>query len=396
MMSDGEGRRSSGARALRLLLIAVVLLTGVAVSAYLIRTPPRAARVVPERQARLVDVVTVRLDSQPTLVAAMGTVGAARRIELRPQVSGEVVEVGGELVPGGRFAAGDVILRIDPSNYELAVRQRASELAEAEAALAIERGNQEVARREYELLGETILEGEEDLVLRQPQLRSAQARVASAGAALAAARLDLERTTVRAPFSALVEARFVELGAQVDPATVMASLVGTEEYWVEAAVPVSQLRWIEIPGAAARVYDEAAWGADVWRRGRVDRLYGDLESEGRMARILVAVADPLGKRVEDRAAPLLLLNSYVRVEVEGRTLDDVAAIDRRLLRDGDRVWIMRDDGALEIRPVSVAFRGPDRVLVSAGLSDGERLVVTDLPAAVEGMPLRVVEDESRG
>jgi hypothetical protein len=110
----------------------------------------------------------------------------------------------------------------------------------------------------------------------------------------------------------------------------------------------------------------------------------------------VSVRDPLGREAEAGAEPLLLLGSFVRVEIQGRVLDGVAALDRRLLRDGDRVWVMRTDGTLDIRPVSVAFGGDRRVLISHGLEDGERVVTTDLPAPVDGMPLRLREERGDG
>jgi hypothetical protein len=129
------------------------------------------------------------------------------------------------------------------------------------------------------------------------------------------------------------------------------------------------------------VEDTAAWGHGVAREGRVIRLLPALEAEGRLARLLVAVNDPL-------AEPELLLDSYVRVAIEGRPLAGVVALDRALLRDGDATWILRDDGTLEIRALAIAFRGAERVLVRDGLRDGERIVTTDLSAPVDGMPLR--------
>lgn len=376
-----------------------VLALGLAVSAYLLQTAPKATRKPPLRQAHLVEVVPVTFGRETTIVEAMGTVRPARRIELRAQVGGRIVEVGRDFAPGGRFGEGDVILRIDPRDYELLVEQRRAALAEAEASLSIELGNQDIAQREFELLGEAVSEGTSDLVLRKPQLRTARARARSAKALLDEAELNLERTVIRAPFPAVLQERTVELGAHVDTNTMMGTLVDTTEYWIETTIPVTQLRWISIPrgagevGASARVYDEAAWGAGVSRNGRVIQLYSDLEGEGRMARVLVAVPDPLLTQEPNGSPSILLLGSYVRVQIDGPVLDKVVGLDRRLLRDGDNVWIMNSDNALEIRPVSVAFRAAESVLIAGGLEPGEKIVVTDLPAAVEAMPLRLADSD---
>jgi hypothetical protein len=170
--------------------------------------------------------------------------------------------------------------------------------------------------------------------------------------------------------------------------------VGTDAYWVETAVSVDDLQWIRIPrtgsekGSTARVYDPAASGNVAHRAGRVIRLAADLEEQGRMARLLVAVDDPMGLNPTNAARSKLLLGSYVRVEIDGAELRSVAVVDRSLVRDGDTVWIMATDGTLDIRPVEIAFRGRDRVLVAAGLETGEHLITTDLSAPILGMPLR--------
>jgi RND family efflux transporter MFP subunit len=381
----------------------VVLAVAGLLSLLLLETRPKASRNPAVREARLVEVVPVRLESRPATVEAMGTVEPAREVLLRPRVAGEVIELAPELIPGGRFKSGDVLLRIDPRDYELIVQQRVTALAEAEAALVIERGSQDVAKREYELLGETVDDAERRLILREPQLKTAQAQVERAKAALAEARLALERTIVRAPFDAIVSARNIEIGTQVDPATTLVTLVGTDAYWVEVSVPVAKLRWLDIPrgngdlGSAAAVSDPTAWGRGVTRSGKVIKLLGGVEDEGRMARVLVAVDDPLNIAHPEQPTPMLLLGSFVRVAFAGRALEQVAVLERKLLHEGDHVWLMDAEDRLEIRPVTVAFRGEDEVLISEGLAAGERLVTSSLAAPVAGMPLKLAgaEDEPK-
>lgn len=381
-------------RWLRIGLPVVVLLIGVAAAVALVQTAPKAKRTPPPKQARLVEVETARIGDANIEIEAMGTVVAAQEVVLQSQVSGEVVAVSPELAPGGLFRAGEEILRIDPADYELNVRQKESELATAQSNLQLEQGKQAIARREYELLGETVAKGDSDLVLRKPQLAAAKAQVNMARAALSMAQLNLDRTRIRAPFNAIVRSRSVNVGTRVSPNSQLATLIGTDRYWIELAVPVDQLQWLEIPradrhsGSTLRVYNEAAWGPGVYRSGRIIRLAGDLEEEGRMARLLVAVDDPLALGAENRAAPALLIDSYVRVVLEGRPLSEVVTLDRSLIRDGDQVWIMGEDDALQIRPVQIRFRGRDVVHISAGIAEGERIVRTDLAAPVAGMALR--------
>ncbi|MDT8342760.1 MAG: HlyD family efflux transporter periplasmic adaptor subunit, partial [Longimicrobiales bacterium] len=168
----------------------------------------------------------------------MGTVVPARVVELHPRVSGEVVWVSGQLAPGGRLRQGETLLRLDTTDYELALQRLRTHLARAEADLAVEQGNQAIARREFELLGEVVGEADQSLLLRKPQLDAARATVDGVQAEIARAEVELERTTLRVPFNALVRSRAVDVGARVTQSTVLATLVGTDTYWVEAAVPV--------------------------------------------------------------------------------------------------------------------------------------------------------------
>ncbi len=385
---------------LRYALPAVVLLVGILLTAWLMATGPQAKKRPRERQAPLVEVREVHLGTEPTQVAAMGTVVPSREVQLTPQVSGRIVALSPEFQPGGQLRAGERLVQVDPSDYRLAVDQLRGEVAQAESELRLEEGNQLVARKEFELFGEQVSPAEQELMLRQPQLGTLQAAVVAARARLEQARLDLERTAVSVPFNALVVSREVDLGANVAASTVIGRLVAQDAFWVEVAVPVRQLRWIEIPrhngdqGATARVFDEAAWGAGHYREGRVIRLAASLEEQGRLARLLVEVPDPLARRPENLGKPRMLLDAFVRVEIDGQPLEQVAVLSREELRDGDTAWVLNGDGKLEIRSLEVPFRGERQVLVSGGLNEGDRLVVTNLGAPVAGMALRTSETET--
>jgi len=399
---DAEAPRHRGdsearlwlSRVVRLLLVVVILGAGVTVAVYWMLNRPTAQRQHREPQAVLVEVRRTTPQTHRVAVRGMGTVVPSRSINLPSQVGGRVVEVSPGFVPGGSFKAGQRILQIEPIDYELAVEQRKAELVKAESDFKVELGQQSVAQREYELLGREVREEDRELVLRKPQLAMAQAAVASAQAALRQAELDLARTSVAAPFNAMIQSRGVDLGSEVSTGAALASLVGTDTYWVRVLIPVDELGWISVPGFNAqtgsdvRVYHESAWGAEVFRQGKVERLMTELEPQGRMAMLLVAVADPLelSRPVAERRP--LILDSYVHVAIEGRSLADVVRVERTALRDGEKVWVMTPDGTLAIRRVEVAWSGDEYVLVREGLSEGDLLVTSDIGAPVEGMALR--------
>lgn len=396
--SSPSGPNQKGAL-VRLLLPIVVVIVSAAVAFWMMQSGPKAKPRPKVRNAVLVDVRPVEFGPQTTTVNVMGTVKAQREVTIKPQVSGEIIAMSNNLIPGGRFTKDAALLSIDPSDYQLAVDQIASEVARSEADLAMELGRQRVARKEYELLDEKVSSEEEALILREPQLANNQALLEGTRARLEQARLNLNRTVVKTPFNAVIMTREVNLGTRVSPSTNLATLVGTDNYWVEAPISASQLKWINTgkqgkeTGSSVRIYDSAAWGPGIYRSGQLIGMTAMVEENGRMAKILASITDPLNLKSSSEDLPELLLGSYVRVEIEGKTLSSAAVIERDLVRDGDRLWVMDDTGHLDIREVEIAFRGQDHVLVTDGIRDGELLVISNLPSPVQGMSLRLKDAE---
>jgi RND family efflux transporter MFP subunit len=400
----GKHRRSHGTLiggGLKLLLSVLIVTGAVAIYRHQINTSPRAGRMKPPRQAKLVQVIPVLKEGCTTTVKGNGLVMPAQQVTLHPQVIGKIVEVSPDVVPGGYVHAGQKLMVIDHQDYEIQVRQRQSEVARAVKDLKVEQGNQAVAKQEYKILDEVITDEDRELVLREPQLLSAQAARESAQAALEKAKLDLARCDIVAPFNAVIQQKHTDLGASVTTNSQLVTLIGTDEAWIEAKVFANQLKWLDIPkrngdsGANVTIHNNGVWGEDRFRTGRVLCLLGEVETQGRLARLLVTVDDPFCLKPQNHNLPHLLMDSYISAEIGGRTLSDVFPIKRSHLRDNDTVWIMDDDGLLEIRQVQIVFRGPDRVYVNEGLAENEKLVVTDIAAPVAGMPLRVdgVEDQ---
>jgi len=240
-------------------------------------------------------------------------------------------------------------------------------------------------------------------MLRKPQLELANALVESAQAALDKAQLDLKRTTLTAPFNAVIlDKQQVDIGSQVSPVTQIAVLAGTDEFWVLASVPVSSLKWMGIgesrkflEGSEVRIFNKTSWPEGAKRTGRIVGLLSTLETQGRLARVLVSVKDPLCLKTTDPASPKLLVGMYVSLEADGIELKDAIRIDRTSLRDNDTVWVFGKDGLMEIRKVEVVRRGRDVVYIGKGLEDGQRIVTSDLAVRVAGTPLKINAPTSR-
>lgn len=379
------------------LLICTALVVGAVLVLYLIfSTEPTARRDGAVRQtASLVDVVQGEYGTFRPTIEAMGTVRPAREISLSARVEGEVVALGENFEPGGFVGAGELLVAIDDADYRTVVEQRDSALEQAIAELEIERGEQQAARADYESFDRDLPPERRALVLREPQLRSAEANVASARADLRQAELDLERTTVEAPFAAHVLGREVNVGSQVTPGTALGRLVGLETYWVEATVPVTRLQWLSIPdgetsGSRVEVRNRNAWPEGASRRGELFRMIGELEGNTRLARILVAVDDPLAREAGPER-PRLMLGEYVQCLIEGREIADVVRIDRDYIRADETIWLMAD-GRLVIQPVSIVFQDQNYAYIDEGLSEDDHVVTTRLATVREGLRLRLDED----
>ncbi len=374
----------------QLILVALFLGGGASGAYWLVktrRTPPkRPPVIVPD----VVRVEVVHLEHKQPVVAALGTVEAARQITLVPQVTGKVSELSAAFVAGGRFGRDDVMVRIDPRDYTLALEKAQADLEKARSEVRLEEGRRQVAEREWSLFSNSAGAPAEsrELALREPQKRQAEAALQTASSALELAELNLGRTVLRAPFNLLVLEETVDVGQLVSPASRLATLVGTDAFWVRVAVPLDQLGWLDVPGengtagAAAQVIQDLG-PRQARRSGRVIRLLGDVESAGRLARLIVEIPDPLGGEDDP-----LLLGSCVRVELAGRARQSVAEIPASALHEGDRVQLLTAESKLEIRPVQIAWRGERTVFVGSGLAEGDQLIVSRLPAPVPGMTLR--------
>ncbi len=378
---------------IRIVLSLVILGAGIGAASYLKNSAPRTKKRPPVKLSPTVLIQTVKPSSYQIIVTAMGTVIPAREVVLKSRVSGEIVEIHPEFTEGGFLKKDMRIIQIDPQDYELALVRKRSTVTDAEYALKLELGHQAVAKREWELLnqGKAALDMEKELALRQPHLDKVRADLSAAEAELKAAMLDFDRTHITVPFNAMVRSKSVDRGSQVTSQEPLAELVGTDAYRVQASLPVDRLEWINVPvqtgdsGSKARII----YGRGNECSGKVIRLLGDLAAEGRMARILVEVADPLGLNSSNQNRTPLLIGEYVRVKILGRKLDNVFQIPRTALKDNSSIWIVGEDQTLEIRKVRAVWRDADVVLLQDGLKPGERLIVSDLPAPVEKMTVRV-------
>ncbi|MCC9603231.1 efflux RND transporter periplasmic adaptor subunit [Stieleria sp. JC731] len=383
-------------------VLACAAILGASIAAIIVinRTEPTAEKITATRKSSaLVETVTVTRGTYSPKLVVLGKVQPAQDITLSPRIRGQVIELSANFVPGGMVSKGDLLLQIDPADFENALSISQSELDQAQASLEIEEGRQSLAKKELALLENTIKETNRSLVLREPQIASIRAEVSAAEAAIERAKLDLDRTKILAPFDAQILTRSVNVGSQVATGDELAQLVGVDEYWIIAAVPVRSLQWIQFPkegtdgskteGSLVRLRNPDSWPEGAERMGVVSRMIGSLDQQTRLARVLVTIADPLGQQAD---APPLILETLIETEIEGKPIPDVFRLERKLVRESDKIWVMKDE-KLEIRQAEVVFRDAEYAYVSAGLDEGDEVVKTTLATVAEGVGLKKINGD---
>ncbi|MDY0191218.1 MAG: efflux RND transporter periplasmic adaptor subunit [Desulfuromonas sp.] len=384
---------------LRILLVLLIIALGVSVAVFLKKSAPKAQKQAPVKRAYLVQTQMALASQAQVSITCFGQVVPARSVNLQSQVSGQVIAMNPHFDVGARLASGSELVQIEPRDYQLAVASQQAAVEKAAAALEIEMGQQDIAQQEWQIYQSSTNSATtatdsapSPLALRQPYLQQAQAELLASKAALEQAQLSLQRTTISAPFDCLVLSKSVDIGTQLSSQTTLASVVATDEFWVEVSVALDQLPWLALPdinsstGAPAHI---TLQGRELQRTGQVIRLLGDLASGSRMARLLVAIPDPFDlKRPLDQRQPLLL-GEYVEVTLLGQQLNNIINLPRSALHNGNQVWIASSDNTLSVRPVNIVWKDRQRVFIDEGIKPGEAIITSDLATAVDGMAVRV-------
>jgi RND family efflux transporter MFP subunit len=386
---------------LKIALPIVVILAGFAGMQIMVHSRTAPKKEVKESRGVLVEVKSITRENLPVVVMGTGTVGSKQEANITPQVNGRVTHLAPGFLIGGLFRKGDLLFRIEDTDYRLAIDRAKAAIAKAEYDLATVEGQARVARIEWERLHLEDKKEPSPLVLYEPQLKNARANVDSARSALSQAELDLARTSVYAPFTCLIRSEDIDLGQYVTVGKSVATVAGTGAAEIVVPLPLEEMQWITIPrkgsgGTGSKALVKLAVGDQVhtWK-GRVVRSLGEVDSRGRMAQVVVAVADPynLGGGAGTKRRDLEI-GMFVDVEIIGKTLNGVYALPRSALREGDTVWTMDDEGTLRVTPVTVVRRERNTVVLRDGFPEGAKVVLTNISGAAEGMKLRLAGEEN--
>ena len=384
-------------------LIPFVIFGGLVAIAVIIRMNPPETPQRPQFDGPLMTVETVPViprDYQ-VMLQSYGTVQPRTRSMLIAQVGGQIVEINENVRDGGFFEEGDVLGQIDPRDYEADVQIAQASLADAKQALAEAIARSEQAREDWERLGN---EGEpSDLVLRIPQLEAARARVDSAESALTKARLDLERTSIVAPFAGRVIRKLVDIGQVVGPNTQLAEIYATDVVEVRLPIRNRDLGYIDLPESYRFTAADKAnttnvviksdlIGKEEWQ-AKLVRTEGAIDESARQLHVIAQIDDPFGSQSIGRSP--LKIGQYVTAEIEGRMLPAALVIPNSAIYQGTFVYSV-EDGILRRKDIEIAWQNDVEAVVSSGLEPGVDLVTTPLGQVTSGIRVSVMGADSRG
>jgi RND family efflux transporter MFP subunit len=392
---------SGGSRTLKIVLPVALVVVAALVAAGMIALRPEVETRVAVPQPPLVRAAVVTLADVPLVVRSQGTVRPRTESQLVPEVSGRVIRISSSFAEGAFFEKGEVLLQVDPHDYEQAVVRARGEVARTKLALAREEAEAEVARAEWQDLGAG--EAATALTLREPQLEDARAAVASAEANLETAERNLERTKIRAPYAGRVRRKSVDVGQFVTVGTPVATLYSVDFAEVRLPLPDDELAYVELPlhyrgeskgPTGPRVTLEADFAGKTFAwQGTIVRTEGEIDPASRMVHAVAQVKNPYG-RGDDPDRPPLAVGLYVEAEIEGITADEVAVLPRAALRGPSQVLVITPGNRLEFRDVDLLRTTRESIYVRDGLADGERVCLSPLEAVTDGMQVRTASTEA--
>ena len=388
-------RRSFLVRSLKFILPLIVLGAAVAGVMFMGKMKPKAETKSEPPSATPVVTAFAKSRSVELSVTSQGEVRPRTEIKLAAQVGGRVTWMAPGFLEGGRFKKGQVILRLESAEYDLRVTQADANVAQAQTVLTREISESDIARRDWEDLGEGKASA---LTLREPQMAEARARLASAQAGLGEAQLQQSRTVVYAPFTGRVREKSVSLGDTISAGQNIGRVYGVAI--AEVKLPLTDVDMARLGLGIGFLSTKAKPGPDVvlsatvagephtWR-GRITRISSSYDPATRVLFAYAEVADPYGKGA-DNGVPLAS-GLFVNVTIAGREVVNSIIVPRTALRGSDTVYIANEDKTLSLRTVKVASSSREMVVISSGLTVGETVITSPIRGVAEGMKIELAD-----
>jgi len=385
-----------------------ILLVAVGVSAALAMFKPKPLKAVsPDTAVPVKTIVTERIDKHFS-IRSQGTVAARTRTTLVSEVSGSIVGVSPNFVVGGVFKQHEVLMWLDPADYEVDVQRANAELASTHAQLALEQAKTSQAQREWDQTGKSR-ERAPILALRKPYMDEALAKVQKAEAELKQAQRKLEKTKIRAPYAGMVSKKSVDMGHYVNAAASLGEMFAIDRAEVRLSITDSDLAilgtsFVTSPkadaGAAAQVtLSSLVEGKSQQWDATIVRSEGVVDPLNRTQFLVAHVDDPYGLLTPKNHARLLM-GSFVTAQVQASQSQSVFAIPRNAIYDGPRIAVVDKAQRLQFMPIVIYASDEHFSYISEGVNnereegvkEGLEVIVSAMGTPINGMRVKPMGD----
>jgi membrane fusion protein, multidrug efflux system len=342
-----------------------------------------------------VTVTTAKQEALRMDVSSQGVVEPRTEIALVSEVSGKVIKVHPTFAPGGYFKKGEMLLTVDTRDFEFAVVRASAAIAEAQKELLREREEAQQAAEEWQALGSGKAS---DYVLHKPQLKEREAKLTAAQADLAAAKLQLERCRLLAPFSGWVRDKRVSVGQYLNAEEKIAQLYADDSAEVRLPIAFEQLPFLAFPSQNTSISD---WpevkinvrfgGNEQHWHGRIVRTTSSLDDKNAMLYAIAEIPDAFRPKTGQAA---LMPGQFVKATIRGIERYDLLSLPKTALFGGNQVYSVNNQDKLKLHEVDILRNDNDRIIVSKGITVGERILVAGVELPVDGMKVKIRATES--
>ena len=370
----------------------LLVLGAIAVTVIMFLSQPAPVKAAAPEAALAVKTQILKSTSVTLEVESQGTVQPRTRTTLISEVSGAVLEVSEQFIVGGTFGAGDVLLSLDPTDYEVALQRAEAQLISANARLELEKARAIQAAKEWQMTGRPQSEAP-ILALRKPYLAEAEANILQSKAEVKRAKLKLEKTKIRAPYAGMVASKGADVGQYVTTGSRLGETFAID--FVEVRLPLTErdlarmdaLTFKGIPSESMVTLSGSVNGKQREWLAELVRSEGVVNEINRSQYLVARMSDPYGiSGSGDSVSPPLLVGTFVPAKLKGKVLEDVFELPRSALLQGSKVATVDSQTRMNIRAVDVIF-SDDSFYYVTGLNDGVQVITSALGTPIEGLKL---------
>ncbi len=372
---------------LKFILPVIVIVVSIIIAQEVLSNKPVATRKQPVKKPSTVEIMPISKQDYQVKLNTQGTIRAHTETTLVTQVAGIITEISPKLESGQFFDQGDWLLSVDSRDYETAVIIAGSSLAQAKVQLIQEQALARQAQREWNRLNPG--EKPSDLVLRIPQMTNSKATVAAAQAQLDQAKLNLERTRIKAPFAGQIRKRIASLGQYVTPATPLLSLFSTD--YVEARLPLrsDQMALLGLldqdtdkqQKVTASVSSEIGGQLYSWA-ATITRSEGVIDPKSRQTYVVAKIDKPYTGGA-GHSIPLKV-GQFVMAKIDGKLLEDVFVLPNTVIQPDNSVYTVNSDNVLQQQDITILWQDNEYSIISDGLTTTDQIVTSPVGISLIG------------